>query len=581
MLFFVQLLILARVTLTVLVLFVVSLVAALMLGGCSGGAISVGSSERPNSVSEPATAISDVARQTPTGVSPIPSPIVARTDFENLPKPAGSDFNLVPSQNQSIPAPVVRDALYTVVADNVPLKEILFSIARDTAAKVNVVGEIDGNISLSMINQSLETLLREVSRQLPVRYEINGDHILIMSDKPYVRTYRVDYLNIQRISESRVDLATQVGSMRTDIEGAQAGQSGSNGSRLFVENKSANRFWDSLVKSVAGIIGESGGKENKHANVFVNPETGILTVRATDDQHQSISELLLELVSSAQRQVLIEATVVEVTLSDHFESGVDWKVLNNSEQGGAFDYAQAFGGFPQAADAVAPTTALLSYNNANSVLGNLSTTLKLLQQFGDVQVLSSPKIIAMNNQPAVLKVVDNRVYFTFEVDRFERENGDQRTVVDSTVHSVPVGLVMSVTPFINSSDEVILNVRPTISRILNFAEDPSPALAGQSQVRNLIPEIQVREMESLLRVQSGDIAIIGGLMQNKVDNRTTDVPGLSRLPLLGNLFSHKKKEINKTELLVFLKPSVMKRKPARESPTKTQGLRLLPVMGNK
>jgi len=178
-------------------------------------------------------------------------------------------------------------------------------------------------------------------------------------------------------------------------------------------------------------------------------------------------------------------------------------------------------------------TALFSYSNADSILGNLSATLKLLQQFGEVQVLSNPKIIAMNNQPAVLKVVDNRVYFTFEVDRLERENGDERTVVDSTVHSVPIGLVMSVTPFISRDHEVILNVRPTLSRILNFAEDPSPALAGQSQVRNLIPEIQVREMESLLRVQSGDVAIIGGLMQNKTDSRTNGVPGLMQIPLFG------------------------------------------------
>jgi len=238
----------------------------------------------------------------------------------------------------------------------------------------------------------------------------------------------------------------------------------------------------------------------------------VVTVRARDAQHRSIKTLLDKIVISAQRQVLIEATVVEVTLNDKFESGVDWQVLNSDGESGAnFDFSH----------------------------------------------LSSPKIIAMNNQPAVLKVVDNRVYFTFEVNRLERENGDERTVVDSTVHSVPVGLVMNVTPFISKDKEVILNVRPTISRILNFAEDPSPALAGQSQVRNLIPEIQVREMESLLRVQSGNVAIIGGLMQNKVDNRTTVVPGLGSVPVLGKLFSHETREIEKTELLIFLRPTVI------------------------
>ena len=292
------------------------------------------------------------------------------------------------------------------------------------------------------------------------------------------------------------------------------------------------------------------------ANVFVNPESGLISVRAREKQHQSIAQLLESVTHSVQRQVLIEATVVEVTLSDQFESGIDWQVLNDSGDE-SFQFSQILGGLPEAAEAIAPVTALFSYSNADSILGNLSATLKLLQQFGEVQVLSNPKIIAMNNQPAVLKVVDNRVYFTFEVDRLERENGDERTVVDSTVHSVPIGLVMSVTPFISRDHEVILNVRPTLSRILNFAEDPSPALAGQSQVRNLIPEIQIREMESLLRVQSGDVAIIGGLMQNKTDSRTNGVPGLMQIPLFGRLFSHEIKNIEKTELLVFLKPTVM------------------------
>ena len=262
------------------------------------------------------------------------------------------------------------------------------------------------------------------------------------------------------------------------------------------------------------------------------------------------------MISSSKRQVLIEATVVEVSLSDSFESGIDWRILDTSD-GSTLDYAQILSGTPTAADATATGSELLTYRNKNSSRGDITATLKMLRQFGDVQVLSSPKIIALNNQPAVLKVVDNRVYFTFEVDRQQSDNGDSRTVVDSTVHSVPIGLVMNVTPFINSLDEVILNVRPTISRILQFAEDPSPALAGQTEIKNLIPEIQVREMESVLRVQSGEVAIIGGLMQNKVDNRNTGVPGLSQLPVLGKIFSRDTRKLEKTELLVFLRPTVM------------------------
>ena len=453
----------------------------------------------------------------------------------------------------------VKENLYSVVADNIPVKEILQTIALDSQTRVSFVGDIEGDISLSVINQPLEFILQQINRQAPVRYEVHGERLLVLEDKPLIRTYEIDYLNMRRLSESRVDLATQIGSMSTSIESNASALPGSNGSQLFVENRSENSFWESVTESISGILGEkiesgSTGSEN----VFVNKESGVVTVRARDAQHRSIKSLLDKVVLSAQRQVLIEATVVEVTLNDKFESGVDWQVLNSGSDSGAnFDFTQLLAGLPQASEALTPATALLSYSNPGSILGNLSATLKLLQQFGDVQVLSSPKIIAMNNQPAVLKVVDNRVYFTFEVDRLARENGDERTVVDSTVHSVPVGLVMNVTPFISKDKEVILNVRPTISRILNFAEDPGPALAGQNQVRNLIPEIQVREMESLLRVQSGNVAIIGGLMQNKVDNRTAVVPGLGGLPILGKLFSHKTREIEKTELLIFLRPTVI------------------------
>ena len=452
------------------------------------------------------------------------------------------------------PAPVERE-LYTVIADRVPVKEILTSIARDASTQVSFVGDVAGYVSLSITNQPLEFILQQISLQAQVRVEMQGERILLIEDKPYIRTYEIDYLNVQRIADSRVDLATQIGSIRTTLDEAGGAQAGNNGSQLTVENKTVNALWESVVHSISGILGEQVAADNSGSeNVFVSQESGIVSVRARKAEHSAIQMLLEKITESAQRQVLIEATVVEVALNDRYESGVDWRVLAG-DGNETFQFSQILAGLPEAA--TTPVTALFTYNNTDSILGNLSATLKLLQQFGEVQVLSRPTIIALNNQPAVLKVVDNRVYFTFEVERLERDNGDERTVVESTVHSVPIGLVMNVTPFITRDQEVILNVRPTISRILNFAEDPSPALAGQTEVRNLIPEIQIREMESLLRVQSGNVAIIGGLMQNKVDNRTAGVPGLQQLPILGRLFTHEIRDIEKTELLVFLKPTVI------------------------
>lgn len=455
--------------------------------------------------------------------------------------------------------------LYTVSVNRVPASDVLMSMARDTGIDLTVVGRVEGKVTLNAVNQPMSAILDRLQQQVPIRYRINGNAVTVSADLPFLKSYAVDYLNISRRAQSSVSLATQIGSLKTVVDGAGKGQTDarSNGSTMQVYNESENRFWDSLVNSVAGLIGDpvqvqGATKKATAGNIFVNRESGILSVRATDKQHRQVESLINRIVGSAKRQVLIEATVVEVTLSDSFESGVDWQILDNND-GTAIDYAQLLTGSPVASEATTPKTSIISYRNSNSRFGYVGATIKLLQQFGDVQVLSSPKIIALNNQPAVLKVVDNRVYFTFEIERSQSENGDERTVVDSEIHSVPIGLVMSVTPFINDTGEVILNVRPTISRILNFANDPSPTLAGQSEVQNLIPEIQVREMESLLRVQSGDVAIIGGLMQNRVDDRNTGVPLIGSLPVIGKVFSQSTKSVEKTELLVFLRPTVLQR----------------------
>ena len=185
--------------------------------------------------------------------------------------------------------------------------------------------------------------------------------------------------------------------------------------------------------------------------------------------------------------------------------------------------------------------------------------LSMLESFGTLRVLSSPKISVLNNQSSVLKVVDNKVYFTLSVT----PGTAATTAAPATpatyttqINTVPIGLLMSVTPQISESGEVILNLRPTISRITGYASDPSPALT-LSGVSNRIPEVQTREMESVLRVQSGGVAILGGLMQDSRNNNSDEVPILNRLPGLGNLFKYRDEGSKKTELVIFLRPTVL------------------------
>ena len=206
---------------------------------------------------------------------------------------------------------------------------------------------------------------------------------------------------------------------------------------------------------------------------------------------------------------------------------------------------------------IAPFVAL-GFEDISAFGGDLSATVRLLQQFGDTKVLSSPKIMALNNQTALLKVVNEEVFFTVELDiREATADIPERRTFTSELHTVPVGLVMSVTPQISEGGFVSINIRPTISRITGFAVDPAPRLAG-ADFDNLVPEIQVREIESLLQVLDGRTVVLGGLMQNEQVSAKDGVPGLSRIPGVGKLFSYTRDNLVKTELVIFLKPTIVR-----------------------
>ena len=194
--------------------------------------------------------------------------------------------------------------------------------------------------------------------------------------------------------------------------------------------------------------------------------------------------------------------------------------------------------------------------------------MKLLQEFGNTRVLSSPKLMALNNQTALLKVVDNVVYFEIQA-LTSTTQGVATTTFNSTPKFVSVGVVMGVTPQINEDGRVSLAVRPTISRVLRFANDPNPSLANPCgipvpalgcnipRINNPVPEIQVREMESVLQVGSGQTVILGGLMQDNIRRDRQQVPGADLLENAGELFRFRDERVSKTELVIFLRPTVV------------------------
>lgn len=499
--------------------------------------------------------ISGCAGLTTVGLSPghvmddEPQEVVApAAAFERAPEPE--------------PVALPPEPRYTIVVKEVPVVDLLFSLARDAELELDLQASKNKTVTLNAVDRPLGEILDRISAMAELRFRLRGSNLIVEDDGPYWNNYHVDYVNITRNSVGEVGVATQIATSGGTV-GEDTGQQGDNQgnlSKTTVKSTSNNDFWSALEIGLEAIIkstrpnqGTMSPQDNDP--VILNTMSGVVTVLGNQRQQQRIQAYLDSVVTNAQRQVLIEMTIVEVELSDNFQAGVDWQRL--SDNAGLGNNGASIQSSMLGANLAVPPFFTVGYNDDDPNGGNVSATVTMLQEFGDTKVLSSPKVMALNNQTALLKVVNENVFFTVELDvREATVDIPERRTFTSQIHTVPVGLVLSVTPQISETGFVSLNIRPTISRITGFAIDPAPRLAG-ADFDNLIPEIQVREIESLLKVKDGRTVVLGGLMQNERASDQSGVPGLSRIPKLGKLFSQNRDKLVKTELVIFLKPTIV------------------------
>jgi MSHA type pilus biogenesis protein MshL len=551
-------------------------------------------------------------------------------DHITRPGPAAVPASPPPAPVKAVPAlsppkPSAAVPTYTVVVNDVPVKDLLFSIARDTQYNIDLYPGISGNVSLNAVQEPLPAILDRIARQADLRYEINGRTVSIMPDTPYVKTYTVNYVNVTRNTTSSVGVAAQIASTGGGI-GAGTGTTGAststgNSSTTTVASQSNNDLWTVLADNIRTILAgtravtqsneeraarlatekaeraervaeaEAASKAGAGAaslfstafanqptgdgknDVAVNPTAGTVAVLGTSKQQELVQQYLDRVMQSAQRQVLIEATIVEVTLKDQYRAGIDWSKALQGTTGWTINTLG--GGTNALAGALTP---FIQATYTNSGTNGFTAAIDLLESFGKTKVLSSPKLMALNNQTALLKVVDNLVYFSVQSQQGVLSSTGtplQPTTFTTTAHTVPVGVVMSVLPQINENGMVSLTVRPTISRQVGSVDDPNPALK-LADVKNSIPVIQVREMESLLQVRSGQTVILGGLIQDDNNNARDGIPGLSRPEGIGAVFGQHERINKQTELVIFLRPTVVSN-PTLDSDGLRQFQRLLPA----
>lgn len=363
-------------------------------------------------------------------------------------------------------------------------------------------------------------------------------------------------------------------------EGAQTtaaeGGSGVENTNVQVQPPEAVLNVESIPVEEEDAAAGSDAEDSGNGSTFtINRQAGLISINATQAQHEETETYLKILRRAVTSQVLIEAKIFEVGLYDEFITGIDWQAVDLGAGRGVFNFLSTSGA-TSLADLAAGNS--LGFNNppggnlataANLAVGyagnDLQTLVQAISGFGTVRALASPRLTALNNQSAVLNVATNRVFFDIDVDSSDSDDdGTIDTVeVETNVQSVPEGVLVNVQPSINlDNNTVSMSVRPTITRVVGEIRDPGVAfvastIPGAASLNSLVPEVNVQEIDTVVNVRSGQAMVMGGLLQDRATNVQEGVPVLGEVPLVGNLFKRKSDVVSKTELVIFLKATIL------------------------
>ncbi len=393
------------------------------------------------------------------------------------------------------------------VTDAIELKDVLVELGRVTGLDVDIDPEISGGVILNAKNRPLIEVIDRIAKLGNIRYSFENDVLTFKSDTPYSKHYVVDYL----------------------VDGT---------------------LWDDVIDTLSEVIKNNSDADSQ---INANKSAGIITVFANGSGQKVAKSYLDEVRKTASAQVLIEAKVVEVTLNDKYEAGINWAFITGSD--GNTNIKSA------------PTPGTSSTNPLNISLGisrilggdTNAIDISALEEFGNVRAISSPRINSLNNQKATLNFLDKLIYFTIET-----ESNTTNATVSNTINTItatrneePVGVELEITPSIDvDNKEITLFVKPTISIKSDDILDPSVDKDGNS-LGNKVPVIQTRELQTTMKIKSGDTMVIGGLMKEDANNTDTGIPFLSGIPFFGNLFKFVSKDVSTVETVIFIKATIV------------------------
>jgi len=506
----------------------------------------------------------------------------SNTDSDNGEVPEKVSKALIPTINLgAAEVPKINDEKkFDISVNNVPADQFFLSLVDGTDYNMVIHPEVSGTITLNLKNVTIPEVLEAVRDVYGYEFVRTAYGFQVLPGRLRARIYQINYLNVKRSGSSQTMVSS--GSL-TQANNSSGGSNGNDNLSRTGDRGSSSRsvlgteirtktpddsFWDELQTSIQAIVGVGEGR-----SVVVNPQSGVVVVRALPNELREVESFLSATQLIVQRQVILEAKILEVSLNQNFQTGINWSALLRSgsntitasnigggsvlvNENGTSDIAGAQTSLNPANPTPLDPALTSAFGGVFTLalkLGDFNSFIELLQTQGNVQVLSSPRVATMNNQKAVIKVGTDE-FFVTDVST-TTVTGTSTTVTPSvTLTPFFSGIALDVTPQISEDGAVTLHVHPSVSDVV---DQQKTVTIGNTTQQLPLALSTVRESDSVIRAKSGQVVVIGGLMQDKTDNRSASTPGIGDIPLIGNLFKHKNNKGLKSELVILLKPVVV------------------------
>jgi len=504
------------------------------------------------------------------------------------PKPtAGVPAKVSDALAEPAPAavPLPPEPRLDLLVNNAQAREVFLAIVADTRYSMLMHPDVKGTLSVTLRGVTVSEALEAIRDVYGYDFKIDGRRITIYAPTLQTRIFTVNYPNSQRSGSSELRVssgagqASNTGSSTTPTSGAPATPANGSAQRTEgsrVSTSSQTDFWLELAGAVRGLVGAGEGR-----SVITSPQAGIMAVRGMPDELRQVEKFLKAAQVAVERQVMLEAKVVEVELRDGFQSGIDWSALKNG--GGATGAIGSLSGNSTSNTLVsgvqsnlpgfaATGAALLADSISLPAAGGglfglafatdgFQAVLGFLETRGDVQILSSPRVATLNNQKAVLKVGTDEYFVTGVSGGSTTAATSGTTSATSTLPTIALtsffsGISLDVTPQIDEGNSITLHVHPSVTTVTEKTKQVD--LGSIGNYRFPMASSSVNETDTLVRIQDGNIVAIGGLMQMENNRKSSGLPGTSDIPFFSYLFGNKSALGRKKEVIVLIKPTIIR-----------------------